>query len=430
MSSKYSLVSSKEAKLPSTQWRKNPSQFSIFRPNELFRRFIIILFLFFTISIIGLLITLLAQNSNVVSKLSEIDKKTNRCFQNVDKFSEQSQIWLGNVNGNQTTVISDDDSLQQFRINNNYESIGMPGMPIRGGITWVSKRNEIWIPYPYHNVIEIYETTTMNYIETIDTLQSGHFQPCEGPYVLSYNAFAGSGNHGQVWSSCAANYTGWTVFDPNTRKPIAFVPTPEAYIGYQSADLVVGKDFTVATLYLFSLPILPNLLQFSNNNFLPTGVTQSVGVVPITSHLDFLNNILYVSTFSDSKLYKLDFKTLEIIHIWTNFSQPWGVSSDASQNILYITENGANQIRIVSSSPPYNELSFSPISSIVENPSFLVRSYNQRLYVTSLSNQSYVAVFNINGNTQKPDYYSTLITSPGSFFITTSTINCLCELCN
>ena len=269
----------------------------------------------------------------------------------------------------------------------------------------------------------------MNYLGQFSTLNSGNLTPCYNPQGFAYNPVAGSGNRGQVWTVCEGSTLGWAIFDPDTKEYLHFIPVPDSYAGYVPSDISVGKDYTLVSLWLFPNPLLPNLIQYDNIHFLPTGVSATIGNVPIFSHGMPMNNILYISTFNNNIVYKFNFLTLEIIHEWTNFTSPWGTVTDESQNVLYITESEANQIRIVSTSYPYDELSFSPVPTEIPNPTFMVRSYNNNLYMTSLSNQSYLDVFNINGLTKEPIHYATLNTGAGSFFLDTSTINCLCELC-
>jgi len=425
----YSIVNQEE-KLPSTQWRQSTSYFSLFKFDDSWRRFVIISFSIFSMIMITFLITLLIQNSNVVSHMFQIEKKTNKCFQNIDLYSEQSTVWVGTVGGNQTGVISDNIFLQENNINHVFSSSGFPINSVRGKLVWVSKQNEMWIPFLNDNFIEIYESTTMNYIDSISTLNSGIHVPCNNPQILSYNSVAGVNNHGQVWVGCIGSPSGWAVFDATTRQYLTFITVPSSYVGYTPSDIAVGDNITVVSLYLFPAVLLPNLLQYDNIHFLPTGITQTVGIPPIFSHIVPMNSILYVSGFQDNIVYKINFNTLEIIHAWTNFSSPWGVASDDSQNILYITEAGANHIRILSASEPYNELPFSPISSIIDTPTFIVRSYNDFLYISSIDFLPYVVVFRINEITQEPVYYRTVQTATGSFFLEPNRINCLCDLCN
>ena len=392
---------------------------------EGFRRFLIALFILMALVSVAFLITLLIQNSEVVSRLTNRANKIGTCHGEINPFAQNPHIYVGRTQSNQTTVVSDGALFQQFRINH----VRTPSE--RGRPIWLTRQNEVWIPNTDQDIIEIYQSATMNLKEVISTQNSGDLLPCFEPKTGGYHPTAGQFYRGQVWVSCVGSIPGWAVFDPFTRKYEAFVPLPLSFGPFTPYDVAVGESLTVVSLLNTSITTNANLIQYSNTNFLPTILSQVVGHSPLLLYNGHSDSFLFVSSFYANEVYKLSFQTLILEYTWVNISEPWGMTTDPlPEALLIIAESGLNQLRIFLIGSPYFEFSYSPVITPIDNPANLKYNFpTNQLYVTSFTNDSLITIFETDPSMGAPINPFTMDTGPGSFYLADNAITCICDLC-
>lgn len=421
------LSTSSEPKMRMVELKNNPYWNTDILPTETWRQMLIFMFILITLTTIGFTIVVLIQNSYVIQDINTRASKTGKCFQQIDKLSEQSSMWIGRTMANQTTVLpisSDPTFLQNLYINHVFEPIS------RGRPVWLSRQNEVWIPNTFENTIEVYESTTLNLITIISTISPSDILPCYHPNITSYNPYAGDFERGQVWVSCMGSILGWSVYDPFERTRIAFVSLPPSFGPFIPYDIVTGEFYTVVSLLNTSITFNANVIQYNNSNFLPTILSQVIGPAPLLYYFGLPDSFLFISSYYSDSVYKLNFNSLIVEHVWTNISRPMGISMDPSQSLIYVAESGSNQIRTFYSGNPYFEFFFSPQSSIVQEPAILKSSVSGfYMFLTSLVNTSNTVMFSIGSNSGELIYRDILETGVGSYYLEPNAIDCLCSLC-
>ena len=412
-------------KMNNPEWQANRPNFQNFMQTEGFRRFLVALFLLIAVIAVAFLITVLIQNSDVVDRMTNRASKIGTCHGEINPFDQNEKIYVGRVQGNQTSIVSVDSFSQQFRINH----VDLP--TVRGRPVWLTRQNEVWIPNTDLDTIEIYESTTMNLKTIISTQNSGNLVPCFSPQFTGYHPYAGQFYRGQVWVSCIGSPQGWAVFDPFTRSYEAFVPLPLTFGPYMPYDIAVGQAVTVVSLLNTSVTTNANLIQYSNINFLPTILSQVVGHSPLLAYAGQTDSFLFVSSFYANAAYKLSFQTLIVEYTWVNITEPWGIATDpVAEALLYVVESGLNNVRVFLVGSPYFEFPFSPIPTPVDRPANIRASLREdHIYVTSFVNDTLTAVYEVDPNTGTPNDPSVIVTGSGSFYLTNNAINCICELC-
>lgn len=413
-----------DEKITQPEWRVNPPNFLAFAQTEGYRRCLVSSFILIAIIANAFLITVLIQNSQVIGRMENRAKKIGTCNSEINLFDQNEVMYVGRTQTNQTTVVANALTFQQFRINHKMTPSD------RGRPIWLSRQNEVWIPNTDLDTIEIYQSVTMNLKEVISTTDSGNLIPCFAPKTGGYHPIAGQFYRGQVWVSCVGSIPGWAVFDPFTRAYEAFIPLPLSFGPFTPYDVAVGQLFTVVSLLNTSITTNANLIQFSNINFLPTILSQAVGGSPILAYRGHTDSFLFVSSFYDDKVYKMSFSTLVIEYTWVNITQPWGLISDTVvEALLYVVESGTNSIRVFLIGSPYFEFPFSPIATPVDQPAYFQPTLRgEHFFLTSLVNDSITTVFSTSPN-GIPENPILMETGPGSFYLTNNAITCLCELC-
>lgn len=384
---------------------------------------IVILSLFYILlSILGVSIAGIVENQKVLDNINYAVSKIGTCNQQEQNTFQNEKIYVGRISGNQTSIIDAKDSTQ-LRLNHKYTS-SSSGRPV-----WLTAQNEMWIPNSLNNSIDVYQSTTMTLLTSFTTIGST-FQ-CHSPFWTSYHPLAGNLKTGQVWVSCTSDVLGWAVFDPNTYTFVTFIELSTLLGPFVPYDIAVGEFFTVVSLKNTSAVGNSNLIQYNNNNFLPVTISSSVGHWPLLSYSGNADSFLYVTSFYAQEAYKINFTSLSIEHTWTSIPDAYGITTDPTDSYVYITEISSSSIHIYETYSPYNELSFSPVTSNLSNPLMIKTDINgNKLYITNNSTDSMTSVYNIQSQDKTLLFVENIPTGNGSYFLTNNAINCVCELCN